>query len=132
MSGESDLQKLIRSISPKLNEGEYVFVVVENTDNIDCSDVICEFKELEGVTLIIKKESADKLNLLYNFVASWITLKVYSSLKAVGLTAIISTELAKYQISCNVVAGYYHDHLFVNVKGAEKAIQILNKLSKNY
>ena len=42
-----------------------------------------------------------------------ITLTVHSSLKSVGLTAAVTSKLAEYEISANVVAAYYHDHIFV-------------------
>ena len=132
MSGETNLAKIIKQMQPVLNEGEFVFTTVANTAHILRDVVICEFKEAEGTTLVLERTKANELNLSYNYIASWITLKVHSSLDAVGLTAIFSTELAKYNISCNVIAGYYHDHIFIDKNSAKKAIDILKELSKNY
>ena len=132
MGGEINLAKIIKQMEPILNEGEFVFTTVDSTAHILRDAIICEFKEAEGTTLILERSKADELNLSYNYIASWITLKVHSSLDAVGLTAVFSTELAKYNLSCNVVAGYYHDHIFIDKKNADKAIEILKKLSKKY
>ncbi|PKV48398.1 hypothetical protein ATE84_0397 [Aquimarina sp. MAR_2010_214] len=132
MSGETNLTTLIRNMSPVLQAGEFVFSTVKNTDNIPREDSIGEFKEQEGVTIILDRKKAEQLNLSYEYIASWITLKIHSSLDAVGLTAIFSTELAKHEISCNVISGYYHDHIFVDKKDENKAISVLKKLSKNY
>ena len=129
MTGEKDLDKLLKTMKPKHNFGDYVFCVVDNLENIDLKDVILLFKEPEGNTIIIEKDLADSLNLQYSFIAAWITLTVHSSLEAVGLTAAFSSALARAGISCNVVAGYYHDHIFVEKKDITKAMEILNKLS---
>ncbi len=82
--------------------------------------------------MILERQKADNFGLLYNYVASWITLQIHSSLNAVGMCAIITTELAGHNISCNIIAGFYHDHIFVDVKDGPKAIKILKELSKSY
>ena len=129
MAGETNLKTLLKSLNPIMHDGNYVFCTLENFSFIDPKDVIMSFCEVEGTSIIVRKELADRFSLKYNFTAAWITLMVYSSLDAVGLTAAFTTALADEGISCNVVAGYFHDHLFVNFTDAEKAMEILNSFS---
>lgn len=129
MTGEKNLEKLLKTMKPKHNIGDYVFCVVANLDTLNLNDIVLVFKETEGITIVIKKELADSLLLKYSFIASWITLTVHSSLDAVGLTAAFSSALSQEGISCNVVAAYYHDHIFVAKKDTEKTMEILNRFS---
>ena len=129
MAGITNISELLKEMTPVLNEGEYVFCSVGDIGLADLKDTIGTFREKEGISVILKRSKADELHLKYDYVASWITLQVHSSLEAVGLTAAFSTELANNDISCNVVAGYYHDHIFVDQKAAKKALEVLNKLS---
>ena len=127
MSGEKDLETLLKQMKPVLNSGEYVFVTISNFNGVLRTDTLFEFKETEGITIVLEKNKADVLKLPYQYISSWITLKIHSSLEAVGLTAAFSTALAKHKISCNVVAGFYHDHIFVDKKDAKKAAKRTEK-----
>ncbi|WP_114936559.1 ACT domain-containing protein [Mucilaginibacter endophyticus] len=129
-TGETNLNTLLKNMTPVLHEGDYVYCTTSSLSNINTDNIIAFFKEKEAFTLILKKETADKLNLAYTYIAAWITLTIHSSLEATGLTAAFATALAQENISCNVVAAYYHDHIFVAKKDAERAMEALKKLSE--
>jgi hypothetical protein len=131
MAGETNIDILLKNMTPKLNEGEYVFCTVTDPGELKLSDIIGTFKEEEGLTIILNKTIADKLGLSYSYTAAWITLTIHSSLEAVGLTAAFSKAFAEASISCNVVAAYYHDHIFVDKKDAENAMNVLKRLAEN-
>lgn len=117
-------------MNPLLHEGEYVFCTVKGNVNIDIRDVLGSFMEEEGITIVVEKQVADELKMSYPFVCSWITLQVHSSLEGVGLTAAFSTALSDAGISCNVIAAFYHDHIFVPVNDKLKAMETLIRLSQ--
>jgi hypothetical protein len=70
------------------------FCVIKILGNINLDEIEMFFREKEGITLIVKKEIANKLKLDYSIITSWITLTVHSSLEAVGLTAAFSNALS--------------------------------------
>jgi uncharacterized protein len=127
--GETNLGELLRSMKPRLNEGEFVFCNLQQDSKIDSEQIICIFQEQEGRSVILKKEQADILKLNYSSIFSWITLTIHSSLEAVGLTAAFSKALSDAGISCNVVAAFFHDHIFIAKTDAVKAMTILENLS---
>lgn len=130
-TGVKELDTLLQNMEPILNEGEYIFATVSDIESIPRSMTICEMKEQEGITVVLTKQDAEELGLSFDYIASWITLNIHSSLEAVGLTAAFATALAKQEISCNVIAGYYHDHIFIDKKDEEKAMNVLTELSKS-
>ena len=129
MSGETNLMILLQHMNAELNEGEYVFCTVPESHTLKPGAILGYFREKEGLTVILPKADADNLKLAYDFVFSWISLTVHSSLSAVGLTAACSNALALQQIPCNIVAAYNHDHIFIPVDDAQKAIACLRDLS---
>jgi uncharacterized protein len=119
------LSKLLEHLGPVLHDGIYVFASVPAESDISSLSPIGTFREAEGLTVIVEESIALQAQLKILFRAAWITLEVHSELAAVGLTAVASTALAKEGIACNMVAGAFHDHLFVPVEVAARAVEVL-------
>jgi hypothetical protein len=81
------------------------------------------------LTLVLTKESADHEGLSYQGTFRCISLQVHSSLEAVGLTAAVANELAAHGISANVIAGFFHDHVFVSASRTDHALRLLESMS---
>jgi hypothetical protein len=132
MSGEKNLETLLVSMSPELADEEYVFYTFHNARYGDYPEMepVAAVSEDEGLTLVVPKSRADEKGLSYESVYKRITLRVHSSLDAVGLTAAFSAKLTEYGVSANVIAGYYHDHVYVRDRHAEIAIDALDELAR--
>lgn len=131
MTGETNLTTLLASMKPKLLNDEYVFCTVKDGKYGDYVEFLplASYIEDEGLTLLLTKNNADKANLNYEGLFKGITLTVHSSLEAVGLTAAVSTKLAEKGISANVIAAYYHDHLFVQSEKSQAALDALKEFT---
>ncbi|WP_438392751.1 ACT domain-containing protein [Caballeronia sp. DA-9] len=124
----SDLNTLLASMSPELQPGVYVYASVPFDTDLSGLTPVATFREREGLTVIVEEAEALKSGFEPLFRAAWITLTVHSDLQAVGLTAAFATALGKANVSCNVVAAAYHDHLFVPVESANAAMAALRQL----
>ena len=124
----SDLDELLRSMSPRLNKGVYVFAAVPKETDLVSLDPIATFLEDEGISIVVEESHLVGSGFNVLFRAAWITLTVNSDLNSVGLTAAVAKVLADKGISCNVVAAASHDHLFVPVELAKEAIFALEEL----
>lgn len=114
---------------PELNPGRYVFTTVPDGGMPTGVTPVATVAEREGLTLVLPEADAVAAGLAYDFVAGWITLRVHSALDAVGLTAAVSLALTDAGVSCNMVAGYHHDHLFVPYARAAEAVEVLEALA---
>lgn len=128
MTGGTDLGDLIGAMHPVAREGEFVVACVDPLRLVGlAAEAIV--REDEGTTVVLRVADADAAGIPYDFVAAWITLTVPSDLAAVGLTAAFSAALAAEGISCNVLAGYHHDHLLVPADRRHDALAALERLA---
>lgn len=114
---------------PELRPGRYVWTTVPGDELPAGVAPVVTVSEREGLTLVVAEAQAVSAGLAYQFTAGWITLRVHSALDAVGLTAAVSLALTDAGISCNVVAGFHHDHLFVPYARATEAVRVLEALA---
>ncbi|MHB1488457.1 MAG: ACT domain-containing protein [Acidimicrobiales bacterium] len=128
MRPDADLDELLAAMSPRQQPGEYFFVV-DAAMSVKDQAVLASVVEPEGRSIVVSRQEADHQGLPYDFVAGWITLEVRSALDAVGLSAAVTGALSEAGISCNVVAGYHHDHLLVPYERVDDAIDVLQQLS---
>jgi hypothetical protein len=129
VSGERDLAALLVGMRPELVPGRWVFTTAPLDQPAPDVDAVATVREDEGLTRVVARADADRLALPYDVVLAQITLRVHSALEAVGLTAAVAGRLAERGISANVVAGFFHDHVFVPEADAERALAALRELS---
>ena len=110
MTGERNLAKLLASMAPALHAQPYGFAQCANLPAITPFATVAED---EGLTVVAP----------------------LADLQAVGLKAEpfarISLSVHSAGVSANVIAGYFHDHVFVAWNDRNRAMQILEKLSRD-
>jgi len=130
MSANENLSDLLQHLEPSILDDDFVFCNLghELKQSLHLNPIAC-FHENEGWTVVTNMKTALANNLVYESTFRCITLNVESSLNAVGLTAAVAQALADKHISANVIAAYYHDHIFVPSNRAEDALKVLEELS---
>ena len=122
----TELDALLASLNPELQPAEYVYCSVPGPVSTYLAlQPLASFTEPEGLTLVLEKSRAEAAGLSCSGCFRQITLTVHSSLEAVGLTAAVSSALTAAGISANVIAAYYHDHIFVPADKADEAMAAL-------
>jgi hypothetical protein len=124
----SDLKAILRSLEPVLHEDVYGYCTVAHGTDISALAPVATVREQEGLTLVLAEGQAIAAGLPVLLRAAWITLNVHSELQSVGLTAEVSGALSQANISCNVIAGSFHDHIFVPIESSQAALSVLRGL----
>lgn len=124
--GETDLQRLLAGLAPTLAERPRA-IRTQPADAPVPADAIMLFREDEGLTVVVAADDGVDA-------AHWaqITLRIHSSLEAVGMMAAIANALAARGIPCNAVSAYYHDHLFVPWERRADAMRALHALTEGH
>lgn len=131
MSGETNLNELLKTLTAQLVEEVYVFATLPDTSVPENVAARMVFREAEGTTLILHKTEAEAFGLAYEFPCRMITLNVHSSLEAVGFIARIAKELTRHDMGVNPVSGFFHDHLFVPDGREHDAMRILEQIARD-
>lgn len=130
--GEADLSILLATMQPVLDPTVYIFLTTnEPLSSLPLATLQPQLivQEHEGTTIV----TTEALALSHGFKESVfpckkISLRIHSSLEAVGLIATITNRLKLDGISTNVVSGYFHDHIYVPVGRTEDAMRALADL----
>jgi uncharacterized protein len=128
---EKELATLCATIEPEISKSVYVYCSFPDFALPAGLSPIFTFREVEGLTVVVDLQDADRYSLPCTFKSRLITLKVHSSLEAVGFLAVVSAHLAAAGIPCNAIAGYYHDHIFVPVDRADEAVTVLESIRRS-
>lgn len=128
MSGETDLAAILRSLTVSRRDDVVTMVTLPQPVPL-ANGILAVITEAEGTTVVATITEAERRGWSVGFVGVWLTIDVHTSLEGVGLTAALSAELASVGIPCNVLAGYFHDHLLVPADRADEAVALIEALA---
>jgi hypothetical protein len=129
MAGGTDLTELLSGMRPRLDERSWVFAALDTATVPAGLRPILQFREAEGLTVVVEAGEAAQAGLQPLMRARMITLDVHSSLEAVGFLAAILPRLAAAGIGVNPVSAAYHDHLFVPQEQGARALALLQEIA---
>lgn len=128
MAGERDLATILGSLQVRRRADPVAVISVD--EPVELGDgVLALIAEEEGTTAVVTVREAERRNWPVDFTAAWLTIDVHTALEGVGLTAALSTALAAAGIPCNVLAGWFHDHLLVPLEQADEATAVILALA---
>lgn len=130
MSDKTSLQEVLQTLDPVLSPKSYVYVGIADQSLLKVFgyDPFAFYRDAEGITLILRKEDADNNLLKYDGVFCKISFNVEFSSECAGLTAILSSALAKAGIGIKPIHTAFKGHVLVKQEDAHTALEILTAL----
>lgn len=119
---------MLSELTVIVRPGKFAIVALDGPAPNLGDGVEAVLRENEATTVVATVEVARRKGWSFDFEAAWLTLDVHSALDAVGLTAAVASSLAEGGIACNMLAGFYHDHLLVPFDRADEAVRCLHGL----
>ena len=131
MPGLTDLQTVLDSIVVECDEVTYGFATQPVLPDAPLVKFEAQIREKEGTTIIAATEHLESAGIKYEGPFAKLTVNVHTSLDLIGLTAVLATKLAENDISANVVAGFFHDHIYVQFDKRQEAIDSIAGLKES-
>jgi hypothetical protein len=128
MAGQTKLLEVLSLIHVTCDEVEYGFATIQSNVEIAAKNLLGTFREAEGMTIIASKGYLIENRIPFEGPFAKLTIEIHTSLDLIGITALLSNKLAENEISSNVVAAYYYDHIFVQYHLRAKAMHVLNAM----
>ena len=130
-TGLRDLASMLAQLEPMLDPECYVFTSHAEACYGDHSELhpVASLMEPEGLTLVITRACAQRHGFDVTQPFQRIVLKVHSDLMAVGLTAAVARALAAAEIPANIMAGAFHDQVFVPADQGDRGVRVLQALA---
>jgi hypothetical protein len=131
MPGQTKLPQVLSSLRVSCDGVKYGFASVGVTAIAHSERILGTFQESEGLTLIAREEYFKDQGMAHEGPFAKLTIEVHTSLELVGLTSILATQLANHEIPANVIAAFYHDHIFVPYAVRAKALGVIEQLGQD-
>lgn len=123
---EIDLPRLLAGLRPRLSEMVFAFATTTSLKDIPAqASIIGTFMEDEGLTIVGALDEVAFTKVGHGGGWAKINLRAQSSPASVGLTAKVASVLADHGISPNIIAAFFHDHIFVPWDRRYQAMTIL-------
>lgn len=116
-------------LKPFRHPGVFVYCSLRDRAQLAGVEPIASVREREGWSVIVPEGTATERGWPALLRVAWIEFGLTTGLAEIGITARAARCLADAGIACNVVAGAYHDHLFVPVERADAALAQLRALA---